>query len=77
MKQHRICALCRHLELLEQGREFPQIADTEYAVFRCKLFGWTTRDDYLMDSEPARRFQAQEEFDCERWEGWSPEETGR
>jgi len=69
-KQHRICALCRNLEMIESGQEFPGIADTEYAVFKCRIFGWNTREDYLMDSEPARKFAAQEAFDCERWEAW-------
>ncbi|MFN8607651.1 MAG: hypothetical protein U0931_08975 [Vulcanimicrobiota bacterium] len=72
-RQHRICALCKHLEMVESGREFPAIADTEYAVFRCKIFGWSNREDYLMDSEPAQKFAKQEAFDCERWEGWTPE----
>jgi hypothetical protein len=75
MKQHRICALCKNLELLKAGREFPGIADTEYAVFKCRIFGWSTREDYLMDShsEQERKFVAQETFDCERWEEWAPE----
>ncbi|MBS2038819.1 hypothetical protein JST97_27810 [bacterium] len=72
-RQHRICALCKHLEMIDCGREFPAIADTEYAVFRCKIFGWSNREDYLMDSEPAQKFAKQEAFDCERWEGWTPE----
>jgi hypothetical protein len=69
--QHRICALCRHLQSIESGREFPGIVDSEYMVFRCAVFGWTTREDYLMDSEPARSFAKQEPFDCERWEPWA------
>lgn len=72
-REHRICALCKNLEVTEQGREFPGIADTEYVKFRCKIFGWSNREDYLMDSEPARRFAQQEAFDCERFEGFTPE----
>ncbi|MBN9416459.1 MAG: hypothetical protein J0I12_13530 [Candidatus Eremiobacteraeota bacterium] len=72
-KEHRICALCKNLEVLDQGREFPGIADTEYIKYRCKIFGWSNREDYLMDSEPAEKFAKQEPFDCERFEGWSPE----
>jgi hypothetical protein len=74
MRQFRICALCRNLELVEQGREFPQLADTEYAVFRCRIFGWSTRDDYMMESPESiqARFARQEEFDCERWEAHPP-----
>ena len=69
----RICALCRHLKMVESGREFPAMADTEFAVFRCDVFGWSTREDYLMDSNPARSFAKQEAFDCPRWEGWQAE----
>lgn len=58
--------------MIESGREFPGIADTEFAVFRCGVFGWTTREDYLMDSEPAQSFAKQETFDCPRWEGCDP-----
>ena len=72
-REHRICALCKNLEVIEQGREFPGIADTEFAVFRCKIFGWSNREDYLMDSDPGAKFGRQEAFDCERWEGWTPE----
>jgi hypothetical protein len=74
-QQHRICALCRHLQLTESGREFPAIVDTEFAVFSCKIFGWSTRENYLMDtaSDAQRKFLAQEQFECERWEGWEPE----
>ncbi len=66
----RICALCRHLEVLEQGREFPKMADTEFTVFRCAVLGWKTREDYLMDSEPRRSFEKQEAFDCPHWSGY-------
>ena len=64
----KICALCKNLEVLEQGREFEQIADTEYVKFRCKVLGWTSRDDYLMDPEPASGVGKDEPFDCPYWE---------
>jgi len=44
----RICATCRHLEVLEQGRAFPQIVDTEFMRFRCAVLGISGREDYLM-----------------------------
>lgn len=69
-KSFRICALCRHLQVLEQGREFPNMADTEFTVFRCAVLGWKTREDYLMDSEPRRSFEKQEAFDCPHWSGY-------
>ena len=74
MPEYRICALCRHLEVVEQGQEFPGILDTEYRVFRCRVFGWSTREDYLMGSDAQQSFAKQEPFDCPRWEGWQPEE---
>lgn len=71
MSKHRICALCRHLEVVESGREFEGIADTEYMVFRCGVLGWTTREDYLMQSDPAASLgKPDDDFDCPHWEGW-------
>ncbi|MEW6283972.1 MAG: hypothetical protein AB1758_35495 [Candidatus Eremiobacterota bacterium] len=67
----RICALCRNLEVVEQGREFPQIADTEFMVFRCRVFGWTSREDYLMQPSPEAIDTEEKPFDCPRWEPWS------
>ena len=72
MSNQRICALCRNLEVVESGREFPTIADTEFMVFRCKVLGWTTREDYLMESNPTAGLGSQEEFNCPHWEGWTP-----
>lgn len=64
----KICALCRNLEVVEQGREFDQIADTEYMVFRCRVLGWTTREDYLMDADPSASVGRSESADCPYWE---------
>ena len=72
-KEHRICALCRHLEVVASGQEFPGIADTEFMVFRCRVFGWSTREDYLMESEAEKSFARQEAFDCPRWEECLPQ----
>lgn len=65
----RICALCRNLEIVEQGREFEQIADTEYAVFRCRALGWTTREDYLMAPVQGDLGESKP-FDCPLFEPW-------
>ncbi|MGI5844326.1 MAG: hypothetical protein ACOX9B_09150 [Candidatus Xenobium sp.] len=65
----KICALCRHLEILEEGEEFPGILDTRYLVFRCRNLGWRSREDYLMEPVsqdlelPAARV-------CPFWEPW-------
>ena len=64
----KICATCRHLETVEQGREFPGIMDTEYLVFRCRKLGWKTREDYLM--EPVSQDLDAEPFHCPHWEPW-------
>lgn len=68
----KICALCRNLQVVDSGREFEQIADTEYMVFRCRVLGWTSREDYLMDSDPAALLLEKDEpFDCPRFEPWT------
>ena len=72
MSNHRICALCKNLEVVESGREFEGIADTEFMVFRCKVLGWTTREDYLMESDPRQSLsKTPEDFNCPHWEGWT------
>lgn len=67
-KEFQICALCRHLTVVDSGREFEKIADTEYLTFRCQKLGWKSTDHYLMDSDPVARFQQQQPFDCPHWE---------
>ena len=66
----RICALCRHFEVLENGREFPQIADSAFLSYRCRKLGWERREDYLMSSKPEAEFaeQPNQKFDCPHWE---------
>lgn len=66
--EFRICATCRHLEVLEQGREFASIVDTEYAVFRCARLGTVTREDYLMAPVPTE-LPAERPPACPFWEG--------
>ena len=65
--QFRVCATCRHLEVHEQGREFPAIADTEFMVFHCRLLGWTTREDYLM-AKVEHALPAAPTHECPHWE---------
>jgi hypothetical protein len=66
----RICALCRHFQVLESKREFPQIADSAYMKYACAKLGWESREDYLMSSDPKGEYQAapNENFDCPYWE---------
>jgi len=65
----RICATCRNLEVLDQGREFAQIADTEYLTFRCRRLNVTGREDYLMASIP-RELPEEVPRQCPYWEPW-------
>lgn len=65
----KICALCRHLETIGQGREFERIADTEYLVFRCRKLGVTTREDYLM-APVSETLDRPERPVCPYWEPW-------
>ena len=67
----RICATCRYLDLVEQGREFATIVDTEYAVFRCRKLGTTTREDYLMAPVPTE-LPAERPPICAHWEAFAP-----
>lgn len=63
----RICATCRNLEVVEHRREFESIADTEYIVFRCRVLGWTAREDYLMAPTVTEIPAEPEIFDCPHW----------
>jgi hypothetical protein len=63
----RICALCRHLEVVGQGHEFEGIADTAYLEFRCKLLGWKSREDYLM-APVSDDLPAVDKGNCPFWE---------
>jgi hypothetical protein len=65
----KICALCRHLETVEEGREFPLIVDTDYLVFRCRRLGWKRREDYLMEPVP-EDLEPPEVSVCPYWEPW-------
>jgi hypothetical protein len=66
-----ICATCRHLRIVETGREFEKIIDTEYTTFSCSALGWKTREFYLM--APVKEEFEQNEFHCELWEAWVSE----
>ncbi|MBI2251747.1 MAG: hypothetical protein HYU63_03170 [Armatimonadetes bacterium] len=65
----KICAACKHLLLLDKGREFEKILDTEYLHFKCKIFNWEVKENYLMldISNPLKKYK---EKICEFWEPW-------
>lgn len=66
-----ICATCRNLEVEEVGREFEGIVDTEFTVFTCRIFGWKTKEFYLM--APVKNpLEEKNDFLCEFWEEWKP-----
>lgn len=66
-----ICATCRHLVPLETGREFDQIADTEYTKFTCDIFGWKKKEFYLMAPVEKNLDNTRKQI-CEFWEEWTP-----
>lgn len=67
--EFKVCATCRHLEVREQGEEFPGIADTAYSVFHCRVYDWTTREDYLMAPIPIEGSELKiDPFNCPSWE---------
>ncbi|MCL5772779.1 MAG: hypothetical protein M1536_00155 [Firmicutes bacterium] len=70
MKMTRaVCATCKHLKVLEVGREFEQILDTEYTLFECSVFGWRTKEFYLMAPSPESIGDIDDTI-CEFWEEW-------
>jgi hypothetical protein len=64
-----ICATCRHLVVVETGREFEKIIDTDYTTFSCNILGWKKREFYLMAPVPDEI--KEEKFFCELWEDWT------
>lgn len=44
------------------------IADTEYAVFRCRKLDCEVREDYLMDSDTGASYSATQPNQCPYWE---------
>lgn len=66
----RICALCKHFQVFESKKEFPQIADSAYVKYGCAKLGWERREDYLMTSDAKAEYapNPSEGFDCPFWE---------
>lgn len=69
----KVCALCRHCKKIDEGREIPELVDSEYMTFYCEELEIMTRDDYLMapvdeeiDSENPRV--------CPYWEPYPQED---
>ncbi|MBI2266546.1 MAG: hypothetical protein HYU64_15520 [Armatimonadetes bacterium] len=62
----QICANCKHLKILDRGREFEGILDTEFIHFQCEVFGRQTKEYYLMAPVPTEL--PDKPFVCEFWE---------
>ncbi len=73
--EFKICATCRNLQVQAQGEEFPGIADTAFTVFHCRVYKWTTREDYLMvpPLPPEGENLTVDPFNCPSWEEYAPE----
>lgn len=74
-KNKKLCVTCRHFILVEEGREFENIADTQYQQYRCRCFGRKTKKEYFLMSLPQDTLAVQEETLCEFWEDWKEEDN--
>jgi len=66
----KVCATCKHLLLKNTGREFDQIADTEYNVFSCAVLGWETKEYHLMKPVGDVFAAERKHQECPSWEKW-------
>jgi len=73
MDKLRLCLNCRNFEVLENKREFENIADTAYLVYRCRLQGTIMREDYLMKPVPPVFTLESRPTECPFWAHWALE----
>ena len=68
-----LCITCKHFLLINQGREFESIVDTEYMQFKCDIFGDITEKEYYLMDYP-KDVEVIENIPepkiCEFWEEW-------
>jgi hypothetical protein len=69
----KICATCKHLKIIDQGREFEFIADTEFTLFECQIFKVNKKEFYLM-APVEEELKESSETCCEFWEDWKNQE---
>jgi hypothetical protein len=69
----KICATCIHLKVLDQGREFDLILDTEYTLFECEKLNQRTKEFYLMVPVNDCLELNEPESICSYWEPWKRE----
>lgn len=62
------CVNCKYFQIIERGREFEKIADTEFIVYKCNKLKQISKEYYLMFPlhyrEPLKREV------CPYWEDW-------
>ncbi len=73
MNQIKTCATCKHLNVLEQGREFELILDTEYTLFKCTILNWEKKEFYLMTPVPEELSDVDDRV-CDYWEYWKTDD---
>lgn len=71
-KAYEICATCKQLEIIEKGREFPMIIDTEYYIFKCSVLGWQKKESPLMTTFNGEIIDTKKE--CPYWKSWEENE---
>ncbi len=69
------CITCKHFFLEDSGREFANIADTEYIQFRCSVYGEKTKKEYFLMVPAENEINETRKSHCEFWEEWVDEKT--
>ena len=67
----KVCALCRFLQVLDQGQEIEEVLDTEYNLFYCARLGEVRYESSLMVPADEDIADSGREARCPYWEPWS------
>jgi len=65
----KVCATCGYLELLDSGREFPLILDTDFYKYRCNYTGETVTEWPLMKTFNGI-IEDDNKKECPYWKPW-------
>lgn len=70
----KVCANCRHFDVVEEGYDIARIEDMKYMVSGCKRLGWKVKENYLFRVQTELRGGAGGR--CPYWEPWEePDES--
>lgn len=68
-----LCITCKNFLMINHGREFEDIIDTEYMQFQCSIFGHLNKKEYYLMSyhKDIETIESVSETKiCEFWEEW-------